>query len=106
MLRVIALATFPALLMSAAVSPSLAAGQDTKQEAVKPADKQEAAKPAEQKKKPAMRSRGFHPASPSVEEAAPGAVPPASPPADGGSAEDTIGGLPGHSSGPGLDKQP
>jgi hypothetical protein len=95
-LRAIVLAAVPALLMSVAAPPSFAGDKDTKEQVTTPAQK-----------KPAMRSRGFHPVRPSAEEAAPGAVPPASSPSgDGGGAEDTIGGLPGHSSGPGLDKQP
>jgi hypothetical protein len=91
-LRAIALIAVPALLMSAAIPPCFAGDQDSKQQTTKPAQK-----------KPEMKSRGFHPAKPSE---APAAMPVPAPRGDGGSAEDTIGGLPGHSSGPGQDKQP
>ncbi len=95
MLRVIALAAIPALILSAGAPACFAGDQDTKQQATKPA----------QPKKPEMKSRGFHSAKPSMEQA-PASMPAPTPGSDGGAAEDTVGGLPGHSSGPGQDKQP
>ncbi len=92
MLRAIALIALPALFISVAVPPCFAGDQDTKQQPTKPAQI-----------KPEMKSRGFHPAKPSE---APAAMPAPAPRGGGGNAEDTIGGLPGHSSGPGQDKQP
>jgi hypothetical protein len=93
-LRVIALAAIPALFISAGVPTCLAGDRDTKPQATTPA----------QKPKPdAMKSRGFHPAKPSE---APASMPAPAPRGDGGAAVDTIGGLPGHSSGLGDGKQP
>jgi hypothetical protein len=56
-----------------------------------------------------MKSRGFHrnDAAPAMPAPPVSAVPSSSAPrGDSGGAEDTIGGLPGHSSGPAQDKQP
>jgi hypothetical protein len=94
-LRAIALIAVPALLLSAGAPPCHAGDKDTKQDATKAPQA-----------KPEMKSRGFHPAKPSMESAPVGAMPAPPPRGDGGSAEDTIGGLPGHSSGHGQDKQP
>ena len=99
MLRAIAFIAVPAIFLSMASPPCLAGEPDTKQ---KPAatgnlNKQE------------MKSRGFHrsEAAPAMPAPPVGAVPSASAPkGDVGGAEDTIGGLPGHSSGPSQDKQP
>ena len=97
MLRAIAFIAVPAIFLFMASPPCLAGEQDTKQ---KPAatgtlNKQE------------MKSRGFHRNDAAPAASAPAAVPPSSPPkGDSGGAEDTIGGLPGHSSGPAQDKQP
>jgi hypothetical protein len=98
-LRVIALAAVPALFILAGAPPCFAGDQDTKQQATTPAQKKPEMKPD------AMKSRGFHPAKPSMESAPVGAMP-APPRGDGGAAEDTVGGLPGHSSGHGDGKQP
>jgi hypothetical protein len=98
-LRAFAFIAVPAIFLSMASPPCLAGEPETKQ---KPAatgtlNKQE------------MKSRGFH-----RNDAAPGLVAPpvnavpssSAPKGDSGGAEDTIGGLPGHSSGPAQDKQP
>ncbi len=86
MLRAIAFIVVPAIfIMSLASPPCLADEQATKQQ-VTPTPS----------KKPEMKSRGFQRSAPAA--SAPAAVPPASSPkGDGGGAEDTVGGLPGHS---------
>ena len=96
MLRAFAFIAVPAIFLSMASPPCLAGEQDAKQ---KPAatgnlNKQD------------MKSRGLHRSEPAPAASAPAAVPPSSPKGDSGGAEDTIGGLPGHSSGPAQDKQP
>ena len=61
------------------------------------ATKQQAAPTPPNKPEKEMKSRGLHRPTPAG-STAPGAVPPvSSPKADGGGAEDTVGGLPGHS---------
>jgi hypothetical protein len=90
-LRAIAFMVSAAFLACAAASPCFADDQGTKPQATKPAPK-----------KQDMKTRSLQ--KPSV-QAAPGAVPP--PPSssgDGGSAEDTLGGLPGHSHGSGAER--
>lgn len=96
MFRAIAFIAVPAIFLSMASPPCLAGEQDTKP-ATTPATP----------KKPDMKSRGFHRSDAAPAAPAPAAVPPYSAPkGDSGAAEDTIGGLPGHSSGPSQDKQP
>ena len=96
MLRAIAFIAVPAIFLSMASPPCLAGEQDTKP-ATTPATP----------KKPEMKSRGLH-----NNERRPGSLGPRgcasvfAPKGDSGGAEDTIGGLPGHSSGPAQDKQP
>jgi len=89
-LRAIAFIVVPAIfIMSLASPPCLADEQaaGTKQQAAPTSPK-----------KPEMKSRGFQRSAPAAAASAPAAVPPASSPrGDGGGAEDTIGGLPGHS---------
>ena len=98
MLRAIAFIAVPAIFLSMASPPCLAGEQDTKQKPAAPGtlNKQE------------MKSRGFHrDAAPAMPAPPVSAVPSSSAPkGDVGGAEDTIGGLPGHSSGPSQDKQP
>jgi hypothetical protein len=96
--RAIAFIAVPAIFLSMASPPCLAGEQDTKP----------ATTPATPKKQE-MKSRGFHrnDTAPAASAPAPAAVPPSSAPkGDSGGAEDTIGGLPGHSSGQAQDKQP
>jgi hypothetical protein len=97
--RAIAFIAVPAIFLSMASAPGFAGEQETKQ---KPAA-------AGTLNKQEMKSRGFHrnDAAPAMPAPPVGAVPSSSAPkGDSGGAEDTIGGLPGHSSGPSHDKQP
>ena len=94
-LRAIAFIVSAAFIMSAGVPPCFAGDDGTKPQATKPAPK-----------KPEVKTRGFQKAVPQAPRAL-GAVPPApSSSGDGGGAEDTLGGLPGHNQGPGQDRQP
>jgi hypothetical protein len=99
-LRAIAFIAVPAVLLSMTSLPCFAGGeQDAKQ---KPAA-------AGTLNKQEMKSRGFHrnDTAPAMPAPPVSAVPSSSAPkGDSGGAEDTIGGLPGHSSGPAQDKQP
>ena len=97
MLRAFAFIAVPAIFLSMASPPCLAGEQDTKQ---KPAatgtlNKQD------------MKSRGLPPQRTPPRQPRPRrrCLRPR-PKGDSGGAEDTIGGLPGHSSGPAQDKQP
>jgi hypothetical protein len=95
-LRAIAFIASISYMMSAATAPCFADDQGAKQQQTAPAkpDKQD------------LKSRGLKP-NPSGSAVAPGAMAPiGSPKGDNSTAEDTLGGLPGHSNGAGTDKHP